>query len=423
MTRLRFSIRLLGIYLLALGLVAWAQVEMAGAEGGELTALGVGGLMGGLLLWWLASRWERSVGRLLTDAANRTRRSEVEKVGAEEGRRRLEQVLAVVRQGVILVDEDDTIAYANPAAHELVRLSDRLATLIPHGLQRLARQSRQTQDLVEEDLEHGSPVRTLRCAAVAFPDDKRVLLTISDVTESNRIESVRRDFVAAASHELKTPVAALQASAEALLLALDRDPAAALRFGHQLEVSARQLARLVNDLLDLSRLESSAVELVPVDIDRTVEEEVVLVRPQADQAGIDLRLTTSPGRVLGSAHDLGLVVRNLLDNALRHTSRGGSIEVHGRADGVRYVMTVGDTGEGIPQRELPRIFERFYRVDTARARATGGTGLGLAIVKHVVERHGGSVAVESELGVGSTFSVELPIADSLKQEIDGGAMA
>jgi signal transduction histidine kinase len=327
---------------------------------------------------------------------------------AEEDRRLLEQVLAVVRQGVLLVGEDDVIAYTNPAANELIRPSDRLSGLVPHGLQTLVRQARAEQKVTEGDLEYGSPVRTLRAAAVLFPADKRVLVTITDVTASNRMEAIRRDFVAAASHELKTPVASILASTDALGLALARDPASAERFATQVERSARQLAKLVSDLLDLSRVESSTMEAEPVDVGPMVEAEVARARSTAAGAEIALSVEAEHIAVMGSRPDLALAVRNLLDNALRHTPRGGSISVTVSAHNGRCHIVVADTGEGIPRRELPRVFERFYRVDSARSRTTGGTGLGLAIVKHVAEGHRGEVSVESELGVGSRFRIDLP---------------
>ncbi len=234
---------------------------------------------------------------------------------------------------------------------------------------------------------------------------RRVLLVLNDVTESRRVEAVRRDFVAAASHELKTPIAAVLASVEALTMALERDPAAAESFASQIESSARQLGRLVSDLLDLSRLEAQ----------RTSQEEVVWTTWskrswRACRIGASRRNRVpakSSVTVNGSRSDLGLAVRNLFDNALRHTPRGGKVRVEVASDGQGVKLEVIDTGEGISSRDLPRVFERFFRVDSARSRATGGTGLGLAIVRHVAESHGGSVEAESELGAGSTFRIRL----------------
>ncbi len=402
----RLSLTLLLAYSLAFSLTLAAVLPGAGT--GQLVRVLGAGVIGAGLVFAIGRRFERRVetrSELLTDEVS-TARAVADR--AEDDRRLLEQVLAVVRQGVVLVGEDDVIAYTNPAANELIRPSDRLSSLVPHGLQTLVRQARVEQRVTEGDLEYGSPVRMLRAAAVLFPADKRVLLTITDVTTSNRMEAIRRDFVAAASHELKTPVASIIASTEALGLALAHDPASAERFATQVERSARQLAKLVSDLLDLSRVESSTMEAESVDVGQMVEVEVARARAVAADVEVDLSVEADRVAVMGSRPDLALAVRNLLDNALRHTSRGGSISVTVSASNGRCHITVADTGEGIPRRELPRIFERFYRVDSARSRTTGGTGLGLAIVKHVVEGHRGEVSVESELGVGSRFRIDLP---------------
>ena len=175
---------------------------------------------------------------------------------------------------------------------------------------------------------------------------------------------------------------------------------------------ARRLSRIVADLLDLSRLETGSELGEHVRLDALVREEVERYEDAAREAGLRLTVETPlPSTVAASARDLSLLVRNLIDNAIRYTHPGGVIEVvvDDDDDDVHDVaLTVHDTGVGIPTRDLPRVFERFYRVDRARSRETGGTGLGLAIVKHVAENHGGSVSVESQLGVGTTVTVRLP---------------
>jgi signal transduction histidine kinase len=402
----RLTLKLLFAYLLAFSLTLMAV--MPNARASQLVGVAGAGLIGAGLVYTIGRRLQSRVEAIGQGLAAEATTARAVADQAEEDRRLLEQVLSVVRQGVVLVGEDDVIAYTNPAANELIKPSDRLSSLVPHGLQTLVRQARVEQKVTEGDLEYGSPVRTLRAAAVLFPADKRVLVTITDVTASNRMEAIRRDFVAAASHELKTPVASILASSEALGLALTRDPASAARFATQVERSARQLAKLVSDLLDLSRVESSTMEAEPVDVGPMVEAEVARVKGAAAEAEIALHFEAARVAVMGSRPDLALAVRNLLDNAIRHTSRGGSISVTVSAHNGRCHIIVADTGEGIPSRELPRIFERFYRVDSARSRATGGTGLGLAIVKHVAEGHRGEVSVESELGAGSRFRIDLP---------------
>ena len=343
------------------------------------------------------------------DTENRIRVQEAERASAT-----LEVVLGALPQGTILFGDEDETVYANPSAYELLgAVPDALSGLVPFSFQTAVERCRESRSPATVDAEHGKPVRVLRAIATPFADDRRVLLVVVDVTDRERAASVRRDFVANASHELKTPVSAIVASAEALKIAVERADGSAPRFAEQIEASALQLDRLVVDLLDLSRLERDQPELDPLSLDRLVREEVERLRPMADEGGIALNFHSTPARVAGSRRDLAIAVRNLLDNALRHTPAGGSIDVELAPVEGEALVRVVDTGEGIPTRDLERVFERFYRVDSARARATGGTGLGLAIVKHVVESHGGGVGVESELGLGSTFTVRLPV---LKEE-------
>jgi two-component system phosphate regulon sensor histidine kinase PhoR len=237
------------------------------------------------------------------------------------------------------------------------------------------------------------------------------LLVVRDVTEARRLTAIRRDFVANASHELKTPVASIRAAAETLRDGAIDDPPAARRFTEQLEREAVRMSRIVADLLDLSRLETGSEMDGQVRLDTLAADEVERMGDAATLQGVTISVEaqTVPA-VRGSPRDLSLMVRNLIDNAVRYTGEGGSVTVSVWADGSSVVVRVADTGIGIPQRELPRIFERFYRVDRARSRETGGTGLGLSIVRHVTENHGGEVTVTSELGQGSVFEVRLPTA-------------
>jgi signal transduction histidine kinase len=339
------------------------------------------------------------------DASNRSRLLETVKASST-----LEVVLGAMPQGTILFGEDDSVVYANPSAESLLgAVPETLSGLVPFSFQDALVEARETGNSTSLLAEHGKPVRQLRGIATPFAYDNRILLVVVDVTERERAASVRRDFVANASHELKTPVSAIIASSEALQLAVERSDDSAVRFASQIEGSARQLDRLVTDLLDLSRLERDEPELDPLSLDHLVQEELERVRTVADELGIDLNLQVAPAQVAGSRRDVAIAVRNLLDNAIRYTPSGGSIGAELEVVGEDAVLRISDTGEGIPTRDLDRVFERFYRVDSARARATGGTGLGLAIVKHVVESHGGSVSVASELGAGSTFTVRLPV--------------
>jgi signal transduction histidine kinase len=324
-------------------------------------------------------------------------------------RRLQDLILSSMEEGILLSDANGGIVFGNAAAEgHLGRLPGGIGTLPP--VLRAAVTEAKTSDVpVSVETELGAPARTLRGLASAVGSDGSVLLVLRDVTEAKRLDSVRRDFVTNASHELKTPAAAIQAIAETIRRATTSDPEVIPRFAEQLEREAIRLSRIVSDLLDLSRLESGSDLESDVRIDDIAREETARFRAAAEEAGLTLEIDVGPTeRVRGSARDLSLLVRNLVDNAIRWTRSGGSVRVSvGAVDGETR-LEVADTGIGIPSRDLSRIFERFYRVDRARSRDTGGTGLGLSIVRHVAENHGGSVRVESELGRGTTFEVRLP---------------
>ena len=329
---------------------------------------------------------------------------------AEQTTAMLEVVLGALSQGTILFDRSDRVVYANPSASTILgAVPNELSGLAPLQLQAAVREAREARDHVTKILDHGSPARRLRGVATPFTGDDRVLLLVVDITESERTDAIRRDFVANASHELKTPVSTIIASSEALQIALDRGDPSASGFADRIEGSARQLDRLVGDLLDLSRLEKDKPELAPVRLDHLVRDEVERMRREAEVKGLEVDLTTEVVTAMINHRDVAIAVRNVMDNAVRYTAEGGSINVNVSRDDDHATVSVTDTGEGIPTRDIDRVFERFYRVDSARSRATGGTGLGLSIVKHVAESHRGSVALESELGVGSTFTIRLPV--------------
>ena len=331
---------------------------------------------------------------------------------ADEDRASIKLVLSSMREGVALLGPDGETAYANGALELMLGTTPAsVEAILPLPLREAAKRSMQDRRPEAAEAEAGSPSRWLRGEAVPVGDDGSVLLVVRDVSEARRLDAIRRDFVANASHELKTPAASIQAAAETIGTAAVEDPAVVPRFAAQLEREAVRLSRIVSDLLDLSRLETGSELDEEVALDQVVRDEGERLEPAAAEAGIDLTIdVSSVPRVRGSARDLALLVRNLTDNALQHTMSGGRVEVRVTSANGEVVLTVADTGVGIPRRDLGRVFERFYRVDRARSRETGGTGLGLSIVKHVAENHGGSVRVESELGVGSTFEVRLPIA-------------
>jgi signal transduction histidine kinase len=364
-------------------------------------------------LVFAASRWRRPGQEsrqrlaLLSDEADARERTLTDDLRA------LTLILGSMEDGVLLVDRDGRRVYANPALERLLGPSPaHVRAPLPSELQHAVLRAVSTGLPFSVDIAAGTAGRWLRSAATPAGEDGSVLLVIRDVTEVRRLDAVRRDFVANASHELKTPIASIRAAAETLRDGAIGDPPAAIRFTEQLEKEAQRLSRIVSDLLDLSRLESGSELEERVRIDAVAGDEVERLEDRAAAASVSLSLRSDGvPTVMGSGRDLALLARNLVDNAIRYTAEGGSVIVSVTTDETDVVLRVQDTGMGIPTRDLPRIFERFYRVDRARSRETGGTGLGLAIVKHVAENHGGSVSVQSELGSGSTFEVRLPAVE------------
>ena len=322
-------------------------------------------------------------------------------------------ILSSMEEGVLLVDREGRAVFANaPLARHLGGSPADLDALLPLELQKAARRTGYTGAASRVLVETGAPSRWLRASCTPLGEDGSVLVVVRDVTEARRIDAIRRDFVANASHELKTPAASIQAAAETLLHVAAEDPVSVPRFATQLDREARRLSGIVADLLDLSRLESGSTLDEDIRLDAIVREEARRFLERAGAAGVTLTVNApDTPAVRGSARDLSLLVRNLLDNAVSYTRPGGHVAASVAHDDVHVEVRVSDTGIGIPSRELPRVFERFYRVDRARSRETGGTGLGLAIVKHVAENHQGDVTVQSELGRGSTFVLTFPRGD------------
>ena len=234
--------------------------------------------------------------------------------------------------------------------------------------------------------------------------------------ELQRVNKIRRDFVANVSHELKTPATSLKLLAESLEETLDHDPIQARLFAAQLKKETERLAHLITDLLDLTRLESQKPTdyLTVVDVRSVLMTVLVHMRRAARKKDVTLQWKrfgrAADYTVYGDETQLTSMFTNLVDNAVKYTPSGGRVEVVGGSEGSEITIRISDTGIGIPEGKIPRIFERFYRVDKARSKATGGTGLGLSIVRHVAENHGGRVTVQSTPGEGSTFTVYLPRA-------------
>lgn len=320
--------------------------------------------------------------------------------------------------GIVALDSSDEVLLVNRQARDLGAIRRRR---LVEPLLEVARASRSGGEVTRETTlaTGGLPPRSVSVRVAAIPLPQRVVaLVVEDITEARRVDVVRRDFVANVSHEIKTPVGALRLLAEAALESLaDIEQAEQTRhFVERIAHESARLGRLVTELLDLSRLQGAErpPALTPVGLDDVVTEAIDRAAAPAEAKEITIvRGAASGARVMAVETQLVTAVANLLDNAINYSPEGTRVGVAVRRVGKRWEVTVSDQGEGIPEADQDRIFERFYRVDPARSRATGGTGLGLAIVKHIVRNHGGDVRVWSSPGAGSSFTICFPVADHL----------
>jgi len=248
--------------------------------------------------------------------------------------------------------------------------------------------------------------------AIPLPDGG-ALATVEDISERARLDSVRTDFVANISHELKTPVGALAVLAEAL--ADNDDPEVMKRLANRMVDEAHRASSTIDDLLELSRIELGGEAVrEALDLCLVVAESVSRCRPAAERRNITIEVEElQPTTVLGDSRQLVSALTNLVDNAVKYSDDGTAVSICVRGEGAMIALSVADHGVGIPARDLDRVFERFYRVDRGRSRETGGTGLGLAIVRHVATNHGGDVQVQSREGEGSTFTLHIPANERL----------
>jgi two-component system sensor histidine kinase SenX3 len=310
----------------------------------------------------------------------------------------------------VLIGGDDVVLTASAPTYSLgIIAGNRLVSV---ELQRLVAGVRRDGQIREVELvvprARSSPRHVN--ARVAPLGDRLVLVLLEDRTRERQVETVRRDFVANVSHELKTPVGAMHLLAEAVSEAAE-DPAAVRRFAARMQHESVRLEHLVQQIIELSRLQGDQLvdEPVEVDIPELLEAAVARSRTAAESKGISVRVQSEqPLEVLGDPDQLLAAVGNLVENAVKYGREASRVAVVARTEGDQVHIAVSDQGIGIPEAELDRIFERFYRIDPARARATGGTGLGLSIVKHVAASHGGEVTVWSEPAHGSTFTLCLP---------------
>ncbi len=364
----------------------------------------------------LAFRWSE---REQTRPSRKTLRPDAVTAALPPG---VDTVLSVLRSSAVVLDEGDGVVKASSAAYALGLV--RGGRLAVDQMLQMARETRRDGEIRQVELElprrGGGRGEGLAVSARVAPLGSRlVLLLVEDLTEARRIEAVRRDFVANVSHELKTPVGALSLLSEAVMDASD-DPEAVNRFAGRMQVEATRLTNLVQEIIDLSRVQDDNVldDAEAVAVDDLVAEAVDRCRQRANSKQITMATGTSPDLFIwGNRGQLAAALGNLVENAVNYSPARTRVGIAGRRvaspsskGGDLVEISVTDQGIGISEKDRERVFERFYRVDPARSRATGGTGLGLSIVKHVAASHGGAVTVWSAEGQGSTFTLRLPEA-------------
>jgi two-component system phosphate regulon sensor histidine kinase PhoR len=338
----------------------------------------------------------------------------------------IETILGGMVEGVVAVDAEERVLHLNRAAQALCEAAGggwrgekvwkvlRVPAVLA-ALESVLRNNRTAEAEVRIPRSGGDQVVETICAPLLDAQGSVIgaVAVLHDVSRLRQLEGVRREFVANASHELKTPITVIQGIVETLLDDNEMDAAVRTRFLGSLGEQSRRMQSLVEDMLALSRAESrdTGFEMAPLDLCEVAQESHRALAPAAEgkQLALTLALPVEPVMVNGDRRALALAVDNLLDNAIKYTPEGGSIRLAVTAAPGLARLEVQDTGVGIASEHLAHLFERFYRVDKARSRELGGTGLGLSIVKHTVSGHGGDVRVSSQPGVGSTFTVELPL--------------
>lgn len=337
-------------------------------------------------------------------------------------KQRAELALAEIADGIICVDADSCIGLFNRAAESMLGanaenlLGKTVESTDLHAeLKRLVAECLESrQAAVSEILLAGLPERIIGVRASPFPEtdqDPGVLLLLHDLSEIRRHERLQKEFISNISHELRTPITAVRVTAETLLAGAKNDEEVVDRFLNTILAESDRLAALITDLMEIGRRESGVSKIEPseVDVALAIEQACVTILPLAELNNVEVNFDL-PNDLIGFVDETQFLqlVRNLVDNAVKYTHPGGRVDVSAAGRAGEIIITVTDTGIGIPKGEVDRIFDRFYRVDKARSRRIGGTGLGLTIVKDIVEAHEGKISVETRLGKGSTFRVTLP---------------
>ena len=438
---------------ITVGAAVFLAVRLEEAGTAVVTLLFTGGAVFVLCVLMALIRVRRRTGplRLLTDVVNRLARGDLDHrmptgrvqetrelaqalnamadsvkgivTELSEERDKLSTILATMTDGVALLDHEGRTTLANPAARESLGLppgsetGQRFIEVVrDHELSELVERCRQTRapQTLELQLARQRGFFNVIATPLTVQGRESVLLVLHDLTQARRVETTRREFVANVSHELRTPLASIKASAETLQDGAMEDPEASRQFLDRITHNAERMSALVQDLLDLSRLESGEVNLnlAPVDMARVIGEVVETYGEQARAKGVSLIAVEGSGAAEATADESRLqqVLSNLVENAVKFTPSGGEVRVEVERRGRWQEVRVLDRGFGVAKEDMPHVFERFYKAD--RAQDQGGTGLGLAIAKHIVQSHGGRIWVESRDGGGSVFGFTVPAAQA-----------
>lgn len=348
-----------------------------------------------------------------------------------EERNKVKAILTSMTDGVIAIDRKGSILLINPAIEKLFNISyDKslgkglIEVVRNFDLEKFLQEALDSETGMTRELHMFVPdMKTFRISTAPLTNETGTVGAVAvlrDITAFRQVEIMKTDFVANVSHELKTPLTSIKGFVETLLDGALDDRETAKHFLEIINDEADRLNRLINDLLSLSRIEAKQKELnrVSLDIEKLINETVNILSPQAKEKNLDIKLNIKhPLQVIEADEDMiGQVLINLIDNALKYTHEGGRVSISAETQKEWIRVAVADTGIGIPIDSIPRLFERFYRVDKARSREMGGTGLGLAIVKHILELHNGKIEVDSIVGKGSTFTFYLPLKNLVSKK-------
>jgi two-component system phosphate regulon sensor histidine kinase PhoR len=329
----------------------------------------------------------------------------------------LDSVVNSVQESILLVDKDNNILFANKKAHDLVQGANLKsqninAVIRTRAISKLIKKCIENNKIVSCEMKTNRSILYVVACPVESGESQQVLLTIKDITHMRKLENVRREFVSNVTHELKTPLTSISGFVETIKSNPDMDDETRNKFLEIIEIESDRLQNLINDILLLSEIENEpfATDVQDVDITKVVSDVEDILSPTAHEKGVEIVSSLDRDITIRANYNrIKQILMNLLDNAIKYNKKDGKVFIKANTNGDIATISVKDTGIGIPQDNLERLFERFYRVDKGRSRQMGGTGLGLSIVKHIVGMYNGDINITSTLGEGTEVTLKLPI--------------